>query len=242
MSMPITCTKHSMSISLTQQRDEERQHRTEERQIPMLISRILMSVNAKHTLAFCASSIKSICRQYAISEHESTIEYIVDFMNTNTLLHTDSLKSMFSFKTVSTLRSRKNTASGRRGCGGIGRAAHRGADPGHLVRRFKVPLVRPPRAPGSAPPTRAAPEPISLLLARRTPPQRHDRMARAHGACGARALCHGWVLDFNDLIARVRDKVAVAECRRAFLKCEIAILRALLSGRGLGAVVVACAC
>ena len=66
-------------------------------------------------------------------------------------------------------------------------------------------------------------------------------MARAHGACGARTLRHGWVLDFNDLIARVRDKVAAAECRRAFLKCEIAILRALLSGRGLGAVVVACA-
>ena len=130
---------------------------------------------------------------------------------------------------------------GRRGCGGIGRAAQRGADPGHPVRRFKVPLVRPPRAPGSAPPTRAAPEPISLPLARRTPPQRHDRMARAHGACGARALRHGWVLDFNDFIARVRSKVAAAECRRAFLKCEIAILRALLSGRGLGAVVVACA-
>jgi hypothetical protein len=109
------------------------------------------------------------------------------------------------------------------------------------VRRFKVPLVRPPRAPGSAPPTRAAPEPISLPLARRTPPQRHDRMARAHGACGDRALRHGLVLDFNDFIARVRSKVAAAECRRAFLKCEIAILRALLSGRGLGAVVVACA-
>ena len=111
---------------------------------------------------------------------------------------------------------------GRRGCGGIGRAAQRGADPGHPVRRFKVPLVRPPRAPGSAPPTRAAPEPISLPLARRTPPQRHDRMARAHGACRARALRHGWVLDFNDFIARVRDKVAAAECRRAFLKCELA--------------------
>ena len=90
------------------------------------------------------------------------------------------------------------------------------------MRRFKVPLVRPPRAPGSAPPTRAAPEPISLPLARRTPPQRHDRMARAHGACGARALRHGWVLDFNDFIARVRDKVAAAECQRAFLKCELA--------------------
>ena len=126
---------------------------------------------------------------------------------------------------------------GPRGCGGIGRAAQRG----HPVRCFKVPLVRPPRAPGPAPPTLAAPEPISLPLARRTPPQRHDRMARAHGACGARTLRHGWVLDFNDLIARVRDKVAAAECRRAFLKCEIAILRALLSGRGLGAVVVACA-
>ena len=86
------------------------------------------------------------------------------------------------------------------------------------MRRCKVPLVRPPRAPGSAPPTRAAPEPISLPNARRTPPQRHARMARAHGACGARTLRHGWVLDFNDLIARVRDKVAAAECRWAGLK------------------------
>jgi len=111
---------------------------------------------------------------------------------------------------------------GRRGCGGIGRAAQRSADPGHPVRRFKVPLVRPHCAPGSAPPIRAVPEPISLPIVRRTPPQRHDRMARAHGACGARTLRHGWVLDFNDLIARVRDKVAAAECRRALLKCEIA--------------------
>ncbi len=110
----------------------------------------------------------------------------------------------------------------RWGCGGIGRAAQRGADPVHPVRRCKVPLVRPPRAPGSAPPTRAAPEPISLPLARPTPPQRHDRMARAHGACGARTLRHGWVLDFNGRLVRVRDKVAAAECRRALLKCEIA--------------------
>jgi hypothetical protein len=32
------------------------------------------------------------------------------------------------------------------------------------------------------------------------------------------------VLDFNDLIARVRDKVAAAECRWAGLTCEIAHL------------------
>jgi hypothetical protein len=46
-------------------------------------------------------------------------------------------------------------------------------------------------------------------------------MPRAHGACGARTLWHCWVLDFNNFIARVQDKVAAAECRRAFLKCEI---------------------
>jgi hypothetical protein len=129
------------------------------------------------------------------------------------------LKSLKCF-ILNVLKS-STDGGGRRGCGGIGRATQRSADPGHPVRRFKVPLVRPPRTPGSAPPTRAAPEPISLPLARRTPPQRHDRMARSHGACGASTLRHGWVLDFNDLIARVRDKVAAAECRRAFLKCEI---------------------
>ena len=99
--------------------------------------------------------------------------------------------------------------------------AQRGADPGHPVRCFKVPLVRPQRTPGSALPTCAAPEPISLPIARRTSPQRHVRMPRAHGACGARTLWHCWVLDFNNFIARVQDKVAAAECRRAFLKCEI---------------------
>jgi len=163
--------------------------------------------------------------------------------NVSTVTGWGAVKSCLKSLNFFVLNGLKSSADGggRRGCGGIGRAAQRGADPGHPVRRFKVPLVRPPRAPGSAPPTRAAPEPISLPLARRTPPQRHDRMARAHGACGARALRHGWVLDFNDFIARVRSKVAAAECRRAFLKCEIAILRALLSGRGLGAVVVACA-
>ena len=69
----------------------------------MLISRILMSVNAKHTLAFCASSIKSICREYAISEHDSTIQYIVDLINTNTLSHTDSLAVFFLLLNVDTV-------------------------------------------------------------------------------------------------------------------------------------------
>jgi hypothetical protein len=62
-----------------------------------------------------------------------------------------------------------------------GSDAQCGADPVHPVRRCKVPLVRPPRAPGSAPPTRAAPEPISLPLARRggAPPQRHEPVRSA---------------------------------------------------------------
>ena len=70
-----------------------------------------------------------------------------------------------------------------RGCGGIGRASHRCADPVHPVRRCKVPLVRPPSAPGSAPPTRAAPEPISLPIAHSNASQ----AARPHGS-GARGL------------------------------------------------------
>jgi hypothetical protein len=50
--------------------------------------------------------------------------------------------------------------------------------------------------------------------------------ARPHGS-GARGLRgpHSAArlgARFNDLIARVRDKVAAAECLRAFLKCEIA--------------------
>ena len=52
------------------------------------------------------------------------------------------------------------------------------------------PLACPPRAPGSVPPPRAAPEPTSPPLARRAPPQRHARMARL-GAPGSRAACSG---------------------------------------------------
>jgi len=101
MSMPITCTKHSVSIhSLTKENTKEN---TKERQIPMLISKILMTVNAKHILPFCASSIHSICREYAISENDSTIQYIVDLINTNTLSHTDSLAVFFLLLNVDTV-------------------------------------------------------------------------------------------------------------------------------------------
>ena len=59
-------------------------------------------------------------------------------------------RSLMNFFVLNGLKS-SDDGGGRRGCGGIGRAAHRGADLGHPLRRFKVPLVRPPRAPGSAP-------------------------------------------------------------------------------------------
>jgi hypothetical protein len=88
MSMPMTCTNKSTSV--------QQEH------MPMLIPRILMSVNDKYTLPFCASCIKNICSQYAISEHNTTIAYIVELINTQPMSHIDSLALFFLLLNVDT--------------------------------------------------------------------------------------------------------------------------------------------
>ncbi len=85
MSMPMTCTNRSTSVH-----------------IPMLIPRILHSVNEKHTFSFCAMSIVNICHEYKISEHDTTITYIRELINTSTMPFTDSLALFFLLLNIDT--------------------------------------------------------------------------------------------------------------------------------------------
>jgi len=92
MSMPITCAKESTSVPA----------HVQQAHIPMLIPRILMSVNNKHTFPFCASSIQSICREYTIPEYDTTITYIRELINTKDMSYTDSLALFFLLLNIDT--------------------------------------------------------------------------------------------------------------------------------------------
>jgi len=92
MSMPITCAKESTSVPA----------HVQQAHIPMLIPRILMSVNNKHTFPFCASSIQNICREYTIPEYDTTITYIRELINTKDMSYTDSLALFFLLLNIDT--------------------------------------------------------------------------------------------------------------------------------------------
>lgn len=64
--MPITCVKTQTSGHL--------QHKQNRDHLPLLIPRIFMSINHKHLEQFCAQSLSSICKQYAIPEYNSTVQ------------------------------------------------------------------------------------------------------------------------------------------------------------------------
>lgn len=65
--MPITCVKTQTSAHL-------QKHKQEKDHLPLLIPRIFMSINHKHLQQFCSESLGSICKQYAIPEHNSTVQ------------------------------------------------------------------------------------------------------------------------------------------------------------------------
>ena len=88
MSMPMTCSK--------KQKSEHMEH------LPMLIPRILMTVNYKHIPAFTSRSLDSICKQYAIPENHATILCIKSLINNKNMSHIDSLALFFLLLNIDT--------------------------------------------------------------------------------------------------------------------------------------------
>jgi hypothetical protein len=87
-SMPMTCSKKQMS--------EHMEH------LPMLIPRIIMSVNYKHIPSFSARSLDSICKQYSIAKDHATILCIQSLINSECLSHIDSLALFFLLLNIDT--------------------------------------------------------------------------------------------------------------------------------------------
>jgi len=88
MSMPMTCSK--------KQKSEHMEH------LPMLIPRILMTVNYKHIPAFTSRSLDSICKEYAIPENHATILCIKSLINNKNMSHIDSLALFFLLLNIDT--------------------------------------------------------------------------------------------------------------------------------------------
>ena len=88
MSMPMTCQKKQVL--------EKMEH------LPMLIPRILMSVNYKHIPFFSTKSLMSICKEYAIPENHTTIQCIKTLVNSEHISHTDSLALFFLLLNIDT--------------------------------------------------------------------------------------------------------------------------------------------
>jgi len=63
----------SMSMPITYNTQKESDHMEN---LPMLIPRILMSVNHKHIPSFTVKSVSSICKEYGISDNHKTIVQI----------------------------------------------------------------------------------------------------------------------------------------------------------------------
>jgi hypothetical protein len=86
--MPMTCKN--------KQKSEQTEH------LPMLIPRILMSVNYKHVPSFSAKSLASICKEYAIPEDHTTIQCIRSLIHSEHMPHTDSLALFFLLLNINT--------------------------------------------------------------------------------------------------------------------------------------------
>jgi hypothetical protein len=70
--------------------------------LPMLIPRILMSVNYKHIPSFSARSLDNICKQYSIAKDHGTILCIKSLINSEYLSHIDSLALFFLLLNIDT--------------------------------------------------------------------------------------------------------------------------------------------
>ena len=92
MSMPMTCTKQSKSVK----EDMSATH------IPMLIPRILMSVNDKHTFSFCQMSIENISQEFKIPKSNIAIAHMQQLISSQTMSFTDSLALFFLLLNIDT--------------------------------------------------------------------------------------------------------------------------------------------
>lgn len=88
MSMPMTCCNTQTSV--------HKQH------LPMLIPRILMSVNETHISTFCTQSLTRLCTEYALPEENATIECINSLINGEQMSRTDALALFFLLLNIDT--------------------------------------------------------------------------------------------------------------------------------------------
>jgi len=89
MSMPITCQ--------AKQSSDDMQH-----YYPMLITRILMSVNYKYIPTICERSIKNVCEVYGIQADHATIQSMQYMLQSKQMSSTDFLALFFVLLNIDT--------------------------------------------------------------------------------------------------------------------------------------------
>ena len=85
--MPITCAKTQTSAKT---------------HVPLLITRIFMSINKEHIRTYCKESLARVCKQYCIPLQNSTIEHIHSLLCEQRISHTDLLALFFILFNVDT--------------------------------------------------------------------------------------------------------------------------------------------
>ena len=89
MSIPITCQKNKLSEDI-------------ENYYPMLVTRILMSVNYKYIPMICEKSIKNVCEIYGIQADNATIQCIKMMLSSEQMSSTDLLALFFVLLNIDT--------------------------------------------------------------------------------------------------------------------------------------------
>lgn len=91
-SMPITCGHTAASAHKLCNSEH----------LPLLIPRILMSINYKHVRTFCEHSLASVCKQYAIPTHNATIQCIQAIIREENASHVELLAIFFLLFNIDT--------------------------------------------------------------------------------------------------------------------------------------------
>jgi len=87
--MPITCQKHKSSENV-------------EHYYPMLVTRILMSVNYKYIPMICEKSVKNVCELYGIQADHATIQCIKTMLTSEQMSSTNLLALFFVLLNIDT--------------------------------------------------------------------------------------------------------------------------------------------
>lgn len=61
-----------------------------------------MSINYKHVKTFCINSLESVCRQYGLSEQNSTVQVVKSLINMDNTSHIELLAIFFLLLNIDT--------------------------------------------------------------------------------------------------------------------------------------------